>query len=122
MMDLPHELLDMIGDTKEVLIETRQVDTSFQTTIWVAVEDDRVYVRSVRGDAGRWYQRAKADPEVMLVVGEYRIPFRAEPADDKTSIEGATRGLRRKYPKGGSLDSMLRPEVLHTTMRLIPRS
>lgn len=121
-MSLHPELLELIADTKEVWIETRDESKATRTTIWVAVDDGEVYVRSVRGDNGRWYQRAKAEPEVLLGVGEYRVPFLAEPAPDQESIEAASKGFRRKYPRGGSLDSMLRPEVLHTTMRLVSPS
>lgn len=119
-MTLHEELLDLVADTREVWIETRSESRTIRTIIWVAVEDGEVYVRSVRGDDGLWYQSALADPEVLLEVGEYRIPFRAEPASDTGSIEAASSGFRRKYPRGGSLDSMLRDDVLHTTMRLIP--
>lgn len=121
-MPLSQEVLDLISDAKDVLVETRAGEKRVETTIWVAVQDDQVYVRSVRGDHGRWYQRAVADPDVILVVGQYRIPFRAEPANDDISIEAASRAFRLKYPRGGSLDSMLRSEVLHTTMQLVPRT
>lgn len=119
-MSLHEELLDLIEDTREVSIVTGGESRPVRTTIWVAVEAGEVYVRSVRGEDGRWFQRAVEDRDVVLELGQYRIPFRAEPAEDEASVEAASRGFRRKYPKGGSLDAMLRPEVLHTTMRLIP--
>lgn len=121
-MSLHQELLELIADTREVWIETRGETKTIRTIIWVVVEDGDVYVRSVRGDDGLWYQRALADPDVVLEVGGYRIPFRAEPAPDSRSVGAASKGLQRKYPKGGSLDSMLRDDVLHTTMRLVSRS
>ena len=121
-MSLHQELLDLIADTKEVSIVTTDGPRTVRTTIWVAVDGTEVYVRSVKGDDGRWYQRAMEYPEVVLEVGEYRVPLRAEPAADTESIEAASRGFRRKYPRGGSLDSMLRAEVLHTTTRLVPRA
>lgn len=119
-MSLHEELLELIADTKEARIVTGDAPNAIRTTIWVVVEGGGVYVRSVRGDEGRWYRRALADPQVTLEVGEYRVPLLAEPAPDTESVEAASRGFRRKYPRGGSLDSMLRAEVLHTTMRLVP--
>ncbi len=105
---------------REVVIETRSGDRVTGTVIWVVVEDEKVYVRSVRGTPGRWYQRALAEPDVTLRVGGNRLRFRAVPAGDDESVERASEGLRRKYPKGRSLDSMLRPEVLRTTLLLEP--
>lgn len=119
-VQLSGDLLDLLADSKEVLIETRSTSAVTKTVIWVAVDGNAVYVRSVRGDEGCWYQRVKSDPDVVLVIDEYRIPFRAVEANDEASIESASRGFRRKYPKGESLDAMLRSEVLQTTLRLEP--
>lgn len=121
-MPLPTELLELLADTQEVLIETRSGEDVTRTVIWVGVSDDMVYVRSVRGESGRWYQRAIANDDVTLIVGEFRLELRAIRANDSASIEAASEGFRRKYPKSGSLDAMLRPEVLGTTLRLESRS
>jgi hypothetical protein len=112
----------MIASTKEVVIETRTRGRARSTVIWVAVDDGIVYVRSVRGCSGRWYQRVLVDPEVVLVVGGTRIPTRAVAAPDPDSVARASEAFRRKYPRGGSLNAMLRPAVLDTTLRLDPRS
>ena len=112
--------LDLISVTKEFLIETRSGERVFRTVIWVVVDRGDVLVRSVRGTAGRWYQRALADPEVALRVGGSRFEFTAVPSDHR-AIERASEALRAKYRKGRSLDSMLRPEVLETTLVLQPR-
>jgi len=112
--------LERISEVKEVLIETRARDRVFSTVIWVAVDQGEVFVRSVRGHAGRWFQRALADPEVTLRVGETRFRFRAIPAADDESVRRTSDGLSAKYPKGRSLDAMLRPEVLDTTLLLEP--
>lgn len=119
-MSLSSDVLDLLADTKEVFIETRSGATISRTIIWVAVHDQTIYVRSVRGESGQWYQRATTDPNVTLIVGEFRIRFRAVAADDPKSIEVASEGFRRKYPKSPSLDAMLHPDVLSTTLRLEP--
>lgn len=119
-MSLSTEELELIAAAREVVIETRSGDRVFRTVIWVAVDDEDVYVRSVRGGAGRWYQRALAEPDVTLRVGDNRFRFTALSATDAESVERASEGLRHKYPKGRSLDSMLRIEVLDTTLLLEP--
>jgi hypothetical protein len=119
-MSLTAEELQEIGHAREVVIETRRGDRVIGTMIWVVVEGGDVYVRSVRGESGRWYQRAMADPGVALRVGDDRFEFTAVPANDPDSIESASEALRRKY-RGRSLENMLRVETLDTTLRLEPR-
>jgi hypothetical protein len=116
------EDLERIAKASEVLIETRSGDRAFRTVIWVVVDDDDILVRSVRGVAGRWYQRAIADPELSLGVGDTWFRFRAVAVTDPETIERTSEALRRKYRKGRSLDSMLRSEVLETTFLLEPMS
>jgi hypothetical protein len=119
-MPLSPEQLGRIDDTQMVEIETRRGERVTRTIIWVMVDDGEVFVRSVRGPAGRWYQRALADPDVALIVGADRYPFRAALANDTESVERASNALRRKYRPGRSLDSMLAASVLETTLRLEP--
>jgi hypothetical protein len=119
-MSLTAEQLQEIGEAREVVIETRRGDRAIGTVIWVVVEDDDVYVRSVRGESGRWYRRALVDPGVALRVGDARLDFTAVPANDPDSIESVSEALRRKY-RGRSLENMLRAETLGTTLRLEPR-
>jgi hypothetical protein len=119
-MSLTVEQLQEIGDAREVVIETKRGDRLIGTVIWVVVGGEDVYVRSVRGESGRWYQRAVADPDVALRVGDARFEFTAVPANDPDSIESTSEALRRKY-QGRSLENMLLPETLSTTLRLEPR-
>lgn len=114
------DTLEMLDSTKEVHIETHEGSRTFRTIIWVMVDESEVFVRSVRGEEGKWYQRAQADPNVALLAGTDRIPAVAVLAPDPESVERVNRALRDKYSPGGSLDAMLRPEVLGTTMRLDP--
>jgi hypothetical protein len=119
-MPLSKDKLEILDEVKTVVIETRSGERAIGTIIWVVVDDGVVFVRSVRGESGKWYQRALADPEVTLRVGDDRLRFRAVPAGDAESVERVSHALRRKYQPGGSLDSMLRPEVLGTTLLLEP--
>lgn len=121
-MALTTEQLDLLDKTGQVRIETRSERGNVKTIIWIVVADGGVYVRSVRGDGGRWYQRAVADPAVAIHVDGHRIKFQAVNVDDPGTIEAVSNALRDKYPPGGSLDRMTREEVLGTTLRLDPVS
>ena len=115
--------LQRLAADEEVWIETTRPDgTVRRTVIWVIVAGDDVFVRSVRGDRGHWYQAALDRPaEVALVIGGDRVPVAARPAADEASVTTCSRGLELKYRADPSLASMLRPGVLHTTLRLEPR-
>ena len=119
-MTVSADQLETLDEVKTVVIETRSGERTIGTIIWVVVDSGDVFVRSVRGESGKWYQRALANPEVALRVGDDRLNFRAVAADDPGSVERVSQALRRKYPPGGSLDSMLRPETLGTTLLLAP--
>jgi len=107
----------------EVKIETAAEGAALhRTIIWVVVDEgDRVFVRSVRGPAGRWYREALRQPACALVVGEARIQVEASPAADPEQAAACSRALRSKYAMDGSLAAMLREATLPTTLRLLPR-
>jgi hypothetical protein len=120
-MPFPHVELESIDAAQEVLLETHtETGRAYRTVIWIMVAADAIYVRSVRGEAGRWYQRARENPSVKIVMGPVEIDAVARLASDEQSIQRASAGLQRKYSPGPSLDAMLKPEVLHTTLRLDP--
>lgn len=115
--------LRRIDTAYEVGIETTRPDGSTrQTTIWAVVNGGEVFVRSVRGDRGYWYQAALDRPaDVYVHVEGERIPARAVAASDVQAIARCSEGLSKKYRADGALRSMLRPNVLATTIRLEPR-
>jgi hypothetical protein len=116
-----NEALQAIAESKEVLIETSDGDQRGRTIIWTAPHEGEIYIRSFLGDRGVWYQRALANPEVVLSVGEVSVPMRAVPARDDESIQAATQGFLDKYIPSGSRDAMVADKVLHTTLRLEAR-
>ena len=119
-MALTEDQLIRLDTAKEVRIRTSTGDRSFSTIIWIVVADGAVFVRSVDGEKGRWYQRALAEPNVDILIDDEEIAFRAVHVQDADAIEEVTRALRAKYRPGGSLDRMTRDEVLGTTLRLDP--
>ena len=111
---------DEIAEAREVEIETNADGRTYRTVIWVITDGDDVFVRSVRGNAGKWYQRTVANPDVALLLGDRRADYVAVPASDDESIGLVSARIREKYPPSRSVDAMVHPDVLHTTMRLDP--
>jgi hypothetical protein len=108
---------------EEVDIETRSDADApvHRTTIWPVVEKGEVYVRSLRGKSGRWYRELMANPTAVLHASGESIPVSASAATDDESVERATAGFRRKYADSPYMDSMIREEILDTTVRLEAR-
>jgi len=111
--------LDLLARLEEVDVETRSAAGDLHRTIvWPVVRDGVVYLRSYKGPNGRWYREALADPAIALVADGRRLPARAVPATDAASVEACSAALRDKYRRDSSLEAMLVPEVLPTTLRI----
>jgi hypothetical protein len=118
-MSFSREELDLIDRSEEVEIETSADDgRTRRTIIWIVVDGGDVFVRSVRGPLGRWYREAAARGEATMHVDGRSIPVIVRPATDEQSVARTSLALERKYSPGGPLRSMLRPEVVETTLRL----
>jgi hypothetical protein len=116
--------LERLRTTEEVEIETRAAEDAqpHRTIIWIVVdEQDRVFIRSVRAAAGRWYREAVAHPGCVLHLAEMAIPVDAVPAADPEQVAACSRGLRAKYAGDPSTPSMLRDTTLPTTLQLLSR-
>jgi len=115
-------VVERFDATKTVEIETRSAKgTKHSVPIWIVVVDGVPYVRSVRGPAGRWYRELLARGDGAVVADGKRTPVRATHDRSAKSIEAVSAALRRKYARSGqSLASMLRRDVLDTTVRLTP--
>lgn len=120
-MTFPEGDLAAIAVAEEIRIETRAADgTPHRTIIWVVTHDGAVYVRSVNGPDARWYREATAHGDVALHVDGRRFPARVEPAADAAGVEACSEGLKAKYRRSYSLQSMLQPDTLPTTLRVVP--
>ena len=118
-MDWPSDL----ETVPEIDVETRSANGEVhRTTIWPVVDGGDVYVRSLRGSAGRWYMELMAEPDAVVHVEGEAVPVRAVPAPDVESIGRANAGYQRKYADSPYLGTMTREEILGTTVRLEPRS
>jgi hypothetical protein len=122
----PADILAAVADRDEVELETtRRSGAKRKTIIWIVVDGSDVFVRSVRGEDGRWYQDLLANPEgVLHFRGRPKlppVPFRALHTPDADSVARTSRAFEAKYRgQGASLRSMLQQTVLPTTLRLEP--
>jgi len=114
--------LARLRDARQVAIETSSpAGVTHRTIIWVVADERDAYVRSVRGERGRWYRELRDRSTGALLIGEERIPVRAVAADDPDSIELVSYLFEAKYGRRSraSTQSMLLPATLPTTMRLV---
>lgn len=118
------DTLRLVDETREIRIETRRDEDApaHRTTIWVVTVDGAVFVRSVRGERGRWYREVSANPAAALHVGDDRIPVHAVPVTDEAEIEAVSDAYREKYGRTSpaSTRAMVQSETLPTTLRLDP--
>jgi len=118
-MPLSDDDLARIDRAKTVRIETSKPGGPVHTTfIWVVVDGHDVFIRSWRGAGARWYREASANRDVALHVGKLRLPARAIAATDPDSVARASAGLERKYGDDPATISMVRDDILDTTLRL----
>ena len=124
MASTADDLLWKLAESDEIDIETRRDSKSplHRTTIWIVPTENGVYVRSVKGKKGRWYQEAVANPHVTIRVGERKVAVRAEPEPSSAVISEVSAAYRQKYGERwpSETEPMLRPSVLPTTLRLAP--
>jgi hypothetical protein len=113
----------LMRDARTVTIETSAGPGKpvHRAVIWIVVDErGRPYVRSWLGGRGRWYRELVAHPSGAVHAGGRRIEVRAVHADE-AGIETCSRLLSVKHRTSrASLASMLRDEVLDTTLELQP--
>jgi hypothetical protein len=115
--------LDAIGSARELEITSPREDGSLRepVTIWVVRLGDELYVRSVRGEHGAWYQRAERDHEGRVEAGGVvkDVEFADVGGENAGEIDAAYKE-KYGYPSG-PVDSITSPEAQATTIRLQPR-
>jgi hypothetical protein len=79
-----------------------------------------VYIRSVKGSRGRWYQEAVANPQVTIHRGRERVPARVEQETNGKVIDEVSAAYNEKYRERwpNETDSMIRKGVVSTTLHL----
>ena len=120
-MRFPPEDLALLDETEEIEIETAMPGgEAHRTIIWIVVDGDEVFVRSVRGSRARWYQEAVANPAVTIHAGDRALPAVAVAAADPDSIGRTNAVLERKYKGISGFEPMLVPDIFDTTLKITP--
>jgi hypothetical protein len=118
---LDRTTLDRLEGAIEIDAVTPRGDGSTSSRpIWVVVVDGDAYVRSYRGPRGAWYRHAQEDGRLTVVSDGVEIDAAAEPALDDDINRRVSEAYRAKYGarSPGSTESMVDPEISHTTLRL----
>jgi hypothetical protein len=114
---------EVLAQIEEVRIETQSsTGDVHRTIIWVVVDGEEAYIRSVKGEGARWYREALARPDVSILADGRAVAVTAVPAVDEASIASCTEALTAKYARDPALRLMLRPNTLPTTLRLDRRA
>jgi len=114
------DTLRQLRDVREVTIRTEKHPDG-AVAIWVVVADDETLVRSVRAGKGRLVQGPRDGR--LRHIGLRRPPASGSgaPGERRRFDRKASREYLRKYQPSPYAQSMVRAEVLPTTLRLEPR-
>lgn len=117
--------LTRIGSAEEVQIASLRHDGTLRkpVTVWVVLDGDNLYVRSVKGPNGAWYRGVQEIHEGRIRAGrvEKDVTFENADHDIDDEVDAAYRAKYRRYA-GPILNSVLTPEARSTTTKLLPRS
>jgi len=109
-----------LRDLQEVAIRTEKHPNT-AVVIWVAVADEEVFVRSVRGTKGRWYRDLAAGGPATLEFAGRQLAVQAIAVSNPTAVARASQEYLQKYQPSPYAQAMVRSDVLPTTLRLEPR-
>ena len=102
--------LALLAATEEIEIETAATDGSaHRTIIWVMVDGDDAFVRSVRGRPRAGFARRRPMAGVVVHAAGHALPATVEPAADADSIRRTNDALTRKYTGIEGYPEMLEP-------------
>jgi hypothetical protein len=117
------ETVARVGQAEEIELETRAAASAptRRTTTWIVADRANLYVRSVRGPQGKWYQRVQHNPTATLHAGGQTLAVRLAPVTDTTEIDRVSAAYRQKYAAdASSVQALLAPATLPTTMKITP--
>src|SRR3954454_4732364 len=107
--------LDRIGGADELQIAPRRKDGTLRRAvpIWVVRVGDELFVRSWRGDGGRWYRAARASREGHVSAGGVSKDG-ARAADDEVT-DAVDAAFREKYGRStGYVEPTVAPQARTT--------
>lgn len=120
-MRFARDELALLAESEEIEIETaRPGGPPHRTIIWIVVDGEDAFIRSVKGSNARWYREAVADPSVTIHAGTRALQARTVAAPDPDSVARVNDALERKYTGITGLREMLVPDTFETTLRVEP--
>ena len=113
--------LQRLSEAEEVRVAARRSDGSLRrpVVIWIVRVDDRLFVRSVRGPAGAWYQAATRTHDGHLSGGGLESDVRFV-GGDRAIDEAVDAAYRSKYGTSSALGTVLTDGARATTTELVP--
>ena len=120
MTDWTASELDSLDRTGEIRVAGRRDDGSLHklVIVWHVVVDGAVYVRSVRGDDGKWYQGVTTRMEGAITWADQTRDVRyIRDADHDAAIDDA---YFAKYGRGSSSQAITTAVAASTTLRVEP--
>jgi hypothetical protein len=115
--------LERIASAREIEVSSLREDGALTkpVTIWAVRVEGELYVRSVRGGAGRWYRAAERRHEGRLEAGDTAVDVAFEDAAHHLDEEiDAAYKEKYGYPSA-PVDSVSTDEAKATTIRVVPR-
>ena len=94
MTNFDADILCELRDLQEVAIQTEEHPNT-AVVIWVAVADEEVFVRSVRGTKGRWYRDLAAGGPATLEFAGRQLAVQAIAVSDPTAVARAAKNTCR---------------------------
>ena len=118
------EELAKIGNAEELDIASRRPDGTLRpfVTIWVVRTGGDLYVRSVKGRSGAWFQHALAAGDGRIRAGGVERDVAFEEAGPEVDA-AVTTAYHEKYDRFGPsiVGTVVSAESATTTLRLVPK-
>lgn len=116
--------LRSVGDAVQLRIAAQRPDGTLRpyVTIWHVRSGDSIYVRSAHGTNNGWFRRAKDSGTGRISAGGVEQDVTFAPADPGVREE-VDRAYHAKYDQYGPapVGAVTGPDVLETTLRVMPR-
>jgi hypothetical protein len=120
------DALNRIGEADELEIAGLRRDGTLRkpVTIWVVRVDDDLYVRSVRGVDGKWYQGTQIRHQGRIWAGGLERDVTFVDVDDPDLLAKIDAAYRSKYGHYDAqyVDPMVVSKSRAATLQLVPRS
>jgi hypothetical protein len=117
--------LTKIGNAEELKIASMRRDGSLRkpVTTWVVRQDDRLFVRSVKGPTGPWFRGTQTRRQGHIRAGgvDKDVNFVFVEADKgiNDQIDTAYRAKYSRYPDS-IVSTVLTPAARSSTIQLVP--